>query len=90
MEQMIITLADGSKVLQTTVDNFPEWAICYCYYGADSAGDLTAEEMQLVDEFTAELGGIVDSDEDYSFDESPAFGLPCRTCSVSFWTTLNN
>lgn len=88
MEQTIITLGDGSKVMQTTVDNFPVWAICYAYYGADSAGDLTAEEMQLVDEFTAEFGGIVDADEDYSFESYPAFGHACDVCTASFWKLL--
>lgn len=88
MEQMIITLGDGSKVLQTTVDNFPVWAICYAYYGDDSAGDLTAEDMKQIDEFTAKFGGIVDADEDYSFDGSPAFGLPCDVCTASFWKLL--
>lgn len=88
MDQTIITLGDGSKVLQTTVDNFPTWALFYTYYGSDAAGDLTAEEMQMVDEFTAEFGGIVDVSKEHSFNYSPFFGLACECCTASFWKLL--
>ena len=88
MEQMIITLGDGSKVRQTTFDNFPQWAICYAYYGLDSAGDLSDEEIALVDDITAQYGRIVDSDENASFSHSPLFGLACDVCTATFFKEI--
>lgn len=88
MEQIIRTLGSGSKVLETTFDNFPTWALCYAYYGADSAGDLTAEEIAMVDAIKAEYGSMVYSDEDEYFDWFPLFGLACDVCAATFWKSL--
>lgn len=85
MEQTIIALGNGSKVQQTVFDNFPTWALCYANFGEDAAGDLTDEEIAMVDEILSEYGGIVSSDEESSFCASPLFGLACDCCTATFW-----
>lgn len=83
--QREINLPNGEKVRETVFTSFPSWAVAYAYYGADSAGNLTEEEIQLVDEFLADYGDIVCSSEDQEFTWTPAFGLACNVCSVTFW-----
>ena len=56
----------------------PEWAINYIENG--EAGDLTHEDIEMVDNFTDQLSRVVDFDWDFEntkFVGSPIFGLGC-------------
>lgn len=63
------------------IDDFPEWALNYAMYG-DPEG-LDKEEIEMVDEFVAEHGEIIDVDEDGGFSNYPLFGLPCNCYTVT-------
>jgi hypothetical protein len=65
------------------VENFPEYAVNYAYYG-DST-NLTDIDIQNIDSFMTEnhysMIAIKDSTEN-GFCKYPVFGLPCRTVTV--------
>lgn len=72
-----------------TYDGIPEWAIYYLEYGESDC--LTDDEVNTLDEFTKENfpnGYTMDVqwDEYREFDTHPAFGLPCKTYQVDFYT----
>ena len=68
------------------IDAIPEWAVNYMTYG--EPGDLTNEEMDLVDSFMDELGlvRIVGLEEEGYFCSHPAFGLATTCYDCSFQT----
>lgn len=86
--QREINLPNGEKVLETVFTTFPSWAVPYAYYGQDAAGDLTEEEMQLVDDFLSEYGDIVCSSDDQEFSWNPFFGPACNVLPATFWKYL--
>ena len=64
------------------IDSFPEWALNYAMYG-DPEG-LDEEEIEMVDEFVAEHGEIIDVDtEDVGFSRYPLFGPGCNCYTVT-------
>ena len=83
--QRKINLPNGEQVIESVFTDFPSWAVPYAYYGADSAGDMTEEEIALVDAFLQEFGDIVCSADEQEFSWSPAFGPACNVCPATFW-----
>ena len=64
------------------IENFPEYAVNFAYYGKDET--LTEDEKNTITKFIKnyEFLGIVENSEN-GFCNFPAFGLPCRTVSIN-------
>lgn len=65
-------------------ENFPEWAICYCYYGEED--NLTEEEIEEIEKFLLKenLGELISISDDSYFSGYPVFGLACNCYDVTF------
>ena len=77
------------RMKKETFDNIPEWAIYFLAYG--ESDELTEEEVDEVTTFTTinfPIGYTMDVkwDNYREFDTHPAFGLPCKTYQVDFYT----
>lgn len=68
------------------VEDFPEWAICYCMYGDKNSSGISDEDRKMVDNWMKENGysELVDALEltRTGFDNHPEFGLACATETV--------
>ena len=65
------------------VENFPEYAVNYAYYGYTT--DLTDIDILNIDNYMTEnnYSMIATKDStDNGFCRYPVFGLPCRTVTV--------
>ena len=68
-----------------TIDNFPEYMVCYAYYGDASgvqAEDIEAFERWREQEKLLSLIGI--ASEDGQFCSHPAFGRACSCVAAVF------
>lgn len=77
------------RMKKETFDNIPEWAIYFLAYGESDS--LTEEEVEELITFTTinfPVGYTMDVQWDNfrEFDTHPAFGLPCKTYQVDFYT----
>ena len=72
-----------------TIDNIPEWAIYALEYGCDECGELSEEDISLINAFVLKNfphGYCMDVNwEEYDeFNIDPAFGKACKTYKVNF------
>lgn len=63
------------------IENFPEYAVNFAYYGEDET--LSEEEKKKINEFMENFYFIdVSPYSENGYCQSPVFGLPCRTVSI--------
>ena len=67
------------------IDNFPEYMVCYAYYGEPDY-DVTDEDIKLYEEWRERngYGEFLSIDGEHYFSSHPAFGLACDVVPVSF------
>lgn len=77
---------------KTKYNNIPDWALCALEYGTNECGNLTDEEIRLVEEFQSQfkLGYAMEVNwETLGFSSHPAFGLACNTFEVTFYEPID-
>ena len=77
-------------MMMSTVENIPQWAVCYIAYGDDSG--ITKEEKAMVDAFILSLNNngwqICEtpiSGSENEFCRFPAFGDACATVDFEIY-----
>ena len=64
-----------------TIENFPEYAVNFAYYGKDET--LSEEEKETIKKFMENFYFIeVVPYSENGYCQYPVFGLPCRTVSI--------